>query len=147
MNADILISDDGFAATVYPVISGYGMSIGHKDSDNVVRKNTILGNKQGGVYWRAVTKPMAAHRVTFEHNTVQDNEGWGCLLTATQGTLIRHNVIEDTGVGRQVTGVRFGKQAGEVVLKDNTIKASRPTLDEREEPLLKNSNDDPSTEK
>lgn len=127
---------------------GYGMSIGHKDSDNVVRKNTILGNKQGGVYWRAETKPMAAHRVTFEHNTVQDNEGWGLFVDgATQGTLIRHNVIEDTGVGRQVTGVRIGKQAGEVVLKDNTIKASRPTLDEREGPLLKNSNDDPSTEK
>ena len=124
------------------------MSIGHKDSDNVVRKNTILGNKQGGVYWRAETKPMAAHRVTFEHNTVKDNEGWGLYVDgATQGTLIRNNVIEDTGVGRQKTGVRIGKQAGEVVLKDNTIKASRPTLDEREEPLLKNSNNDRSTEK
>ncbi|MBN8248141.1 MAG: right-handed parallel beta-helix repeat-containing protein, partial [Verrucomicrobia bacterium] len=32
---------------------GYGMSIGHKDSDNFVRKNTIVGNRRGGVYWRA----------------------------------------------------------------------------------------------
>ena len=113
---------------------GYGMSIGHKDSDNIVRKNTILGNKQGGVYWRAETKPMAAHRVTFEQNTVKDNEGWGLFVDgATQRTLIRNNVIEDTGVGRQKTGIRIGKQAGEVVLQDNTIKASRETLDEREE--------------
>jgi len=31
---------------------GYGMSIGHKDSDNVVRGNTMVGNKRGGVSWR-----------------------------------------------------------------------------------------------
>lgn len=114
---------------------GYGMSIGHKDSDNFVRSNTILGNQRGGVYWRAETKPMAAHRVTFENNTVRDNEGWGLFVDgATDGTLIRDNVIEDTGVGRQLTGVRIGKQAGKVVLEGNRIKADRPTLDERSEP-------------
>ena len=114
---------------------GYGMSIGHKDSDNLVRNNTILGNKRGGVYWRAETSPMAAHRVTFEYNTVRDNEGWGLFVDgATQGTLIRHNVIEDTGAGRQLTGIRIGEQAGEVVLEGNTIEANRPTLDERQEP-------------
>lgn len=111
---------------------GYGMSIGHKDSDNVVRNNTILGNRQGGVYWRAETKPMAAHRVTFEHNTVRDNDGWGLFVDgATEETLIRHNVIEDTGTGRQLTGIRIGKYAGKVVLEDNAIKAQHPTRDER----------------
>lgn len=54
---------------------GYGMSIGHKDSDNFVRKNAIIGNKRGGVYWRAESEPMAAHRITFEENIVRDNEG------------------------------------------------------------------------
>jgi parallel beta-helix repeat protein len=113
---------------------GYGMSIGHKDSDNVVRKNTIVGNKRGGVYWRAEAAPMAAHRVTFEDNTVRDNEGWGLFVDgATEGTLIRNNVIEDTGAGRQQTGVRIGRQAGDVVLEGNQIKANRPTLDERRE--------------
>ncbi|MCA9264811.1 MAG: right-handed parallel beta-helix repeat-containing protein [Planctomycetales bacterium] len=111
---------------------GYGMSIGHKDSDNVVRKNTIVSNKRGGVYWRAESEPMAAHRITFENNTVRDNEGWGLYVDgATHGTLIRNNVIEDTGAGRQQTGVRIGKQAGEVVLESNSIKANRRTLDER----------------
>ncbi len=113
---------------------GHGMSIGHKDTDNVVRKNTIIGNKLGGVYWRSEAKPMAAHRVTFENNTVRDNEGWGLFVDgATQGTLIRNNLIEDTGAGRQLTGIRIGKQAGEVVLEGNNIKANRPMLDERGE--------------
>ena len=111
---------------------GYGMSIGHKDSDNFVRKNTIIGNKRGGVYWRAETEPMAAHRVTFEGNTVRDNEGWGLFIDgATQGTILRGNTIEDSGAGRQKVGIRIGKNAGEVILEDNHIKADKPSIDER----------------
>lgn len=111
---------------------GYGMSIGHKDSDNLVRKNTITGNARGGVYWRAEDAPMAAHRVTFEANTVRDNAGWGLFVDgATQGTVIRGNVIEDTGSGRQKIGIQLGKQAGDVVLEANSIKAEKDVVDER----------------
>jgi parallel beta-helix repeat protein len=111
---------------------GHGMSIGHKDSDNWVRKNTIIGNKLGGVYWRAETEPMAAHRILFEHNTVRDNDGWGLFVDgATHGTIIRSNVIEDTGCSRQKTGVRIGKHAGEVTMEGNTVKAETTVLDER----------------
>jgi hypothetical protein len=114
---------------------GYGMSIGHKDSDNFVRKNTIIGNKLGGVYWRAETEPMAAHRITFENNIVRDNEGWGLFVDgATHGTIIRSNIVEDTGSGRQKTGIRIGKQAGEVLLEANRIKAVSQLLDERPKP-------------
>lgn len=112
---------------------GYGMSIGHKDSDNFVRGNTIIGNHRGGVYWRAETEPMAAHRITFENNIVRDNEGWGLFVDGeTHGTIIRGNTIEDTGGGRQQTGIRLGKQTGAVTLEDNTIRARTPLLDERE---------------
>ena len=111
---------------------GYGMSIGHKDSDNFVRRNTILGNHRGGVFWRAETEPMAAHRITFENNTVRDNDGWGLFVDgATHDTLLRGNVIEDTGSGRQKTGVRIGARAGEVTLEQNTIKAATPVVDDR----------------
>ena len=114
---------------------GYGMSIGHKDSDNFVRRNTIIGNKLGGVYWREETEPMAAHRVTFENNTVRDNIGWGLFVDgATRGTIIRSNIVEDTGSGRQKIGIRIGKQAGEVFLEANSIKAVSHLLDERQKP-------------
>ena len=111
---------------------GYGMSIGHKDSDNFVRHNTIIGNKRGGVRWRAETEPMAAHRTTFENNVVRDNEGWGLFVDgATGGTLIRKNLIEDTGSGRQKTGIRVGKEAKDLTLEGNTIRSERELLDER----------------
>ena len=111
---------------------GHGMSIGHKDSDNFIRRNTIIGNKQGGVYWRAETEPMAAHCVTFESNTVRDNEGWGLFVDGvTHGTVIRSNIVEDTGSGRQKIGIRIGKKAGAVQLQSNTVKAATELQDER----------------
>ena len=40
------------------------MSIGHEDSHNFIRKNTIVGNELDGVYWREETEAMAAHDVS-----------------------------------------------------------------------------------
>ncbi|MCB1126548.1 MAG: right-handed parallel beta-helix repeat-containing protein, partial [Verrucomicrobiae bacterium] len=111
---------------------GHGISLGHKDSDDVVRGNTIVGNGRGGVFWRAEAEPMAAHRTIFEDNVVRDNEGYGLFVDgATQGTVIRGNTIEDSGSGRQTAGIRVGKNAGEVVLERNTIKAQQDLVDER----------------
>lgn len=113
--------------------AGHGMSIGHKDSDNLVRHNTIVGNHRGGVLWRAESEPMAAHRVVFEQNTVRDNDGWGLFVDGTtHGTVIRNNVIEDSGSGRQSTGIRIGRHVGEIVVDGNRIRADRPTADERD---------------
>ncbi len=112
---------------------GSGMSIGHKDSDNRIRGNTLIGNRRGGVLWRAESEPMAAHRVIFEGNTVRDNYNWGLFVDgATQDTVIRGNVIEDTGSGTQTVAIRIGKQAGRVTLEGNTIRAEKEVVDERE---------------
>lgn len=110
----------------------HGISIGHKDSDNLIRRNTIVGNKQGGVRWRPESAPMAAHRVTFEGNTVRDNEGWGVFIDgATNQTILRANIIEDTGSGVQKVGIRLGAQAGSVTMEANVIKAATEVEDRR----------------
>ena len=94
--------------------------------------NTIIGNARGGVFWRAESEPMAAHRITFEKNIVRDNQGCGLFVDgATDGTVIRNNTIEDSGSGKQKTGIRLGKNAGRVVLEDNSLKATTKLLDER----------------
>lgn len=112
--------------------AGFGMSIGHKDSGNFVRKNLIVGNKRGGVYWRREAKPMAAHNVTFENNTVRDNQGVGLFVDGvTNGTVIRENKIIDSGSGDQATGIRLGRDVGQVELRDNKIDAKVEVLDER----------------
>ena len=52
---------------------GSGVSIGHKDSDNLFRKNTIAANAKAGVLFRQETEPMGAHRNVFEQNVILDN--------------------------------------------------------------------------
>ena len=78
---------------------------------------------------------MAAHRVTFEKNTVRDNERYGVLISGqTTGAVLRENTI-DAGIGgRQLVGVRIGPQAGEVRLEGNTIHADQDVVDERAKP-------------
>lgn len=112
---------------------GFGVSIGHKDSDNLVRNNVIADNAKGGVYWRNEKEPMAAHRIDFRDNTVEDNVNVGLLIEGeTRGTMIRGNTIRDTGRGRQTIGIRIGPKAGDVVVEENTIKAEKKLVDERD---------------
>lgn len=111
---------------------GVGISIGHKDSDNLVKKNVVIGNGRGGVYWRRETEPMAGHRIQFLENTVEDNGDYGLFIDGeTNGTVIRNNTIRDTGGGKQAVGVRIGPSAREVTLQDNTIQAKEAVKDER----------------
>lgn len=52
---------------------GSGISIGHKDSDNLFRKNSIIANAKAGILFRPETEAMGAHRNVFENNTIIDN--------------------------------------------------------------------------
>jgi len=115
--------------------AGFGMSIGHKDSDNRVRGNVITGNARGGVYWRSEKEPMAAHRVEFIDNTIEDNREVGLLIEGeTRGTVVRGNTIRDTGTGLQKTGIKIVADVGDVTLEDNTIPAKDQVIDERKRP-------------
>ena len=111
---------------------GVGISIGHKDSDNLVRRNIVTGNGRGGVCWRQETEPMAGHRIQFVENTVEDNGGYGLFIDGqTNGTVVRNNTIRDTGGGKQAVGIRIGKAVGEVTLEGNVIRATQEVKDER----------------
>jgi len=76
---------------------------------------------------------MAAHRVVFEGNTVRDNYHYGLFVDgATRDTVIRGNLIEDTGSGNQAVAIRIGKQAGHVTMEGNTLRAAQEVVDERQ---------------
>lgn len=105
---------------------GWGISLGHKDTDNLLRGNTIVGNKSGGIVWRNEDEPMAAHRNTVENNTIQNNVGSALFINGvTDGTVIRGNTIEGE------VGLQIGERARAVTLENNTITAERDVLDER----------------
>lgn len=61
----------------------HGISIGHQDTDNWFKGNTISGNSEHGVYARQEKEMNGAHRNRFEENTMEDNgqgEGAGMYI-------------------------------------------------------------------
>jgi hypothetical protein len=118
---------------------GFGVSIGHKDSDNLLRRNVVRGNASHGFYFRNEAEGMAGHRNRIEENTIEDNgrEGEAAAIAIdgeTGGTIIRGNTIRDTRAGearRQRTAVRIGAKAGEVQVEGNRIEADREVEDLR----------------
>ena len=107
-----------------------GVSIGHKDSDNIIRRNVIEDNAGGGVCWRNETEPMAAHNITFEENRLRNNGQIEVNIDGeTNGTVIRKNIVENEDP--EAVGVRIGKKTGTVMIEDNEIRAASQIRDER----------------
>ena len=109
-----------------------GISIGHKDSDNVIRGNTITSNDGGGVYWRRETNPMAGHRNLVVGNAVTDNGKFQLFIDGeTEGTIIRKNQIKSGDA--EAPAIRIGAKAGEVTVGENDVVAEVKLDDQRVE--------------
>jgi hypothetical protein len=81
-----------------------GVSIGHKDTDNLFRNNIIAENHRAGVFFRAESEAMGAHRNIFEGNRIVDN-----------------GRTEDAGACVVLRGHHY-----DVVFRKNTIGHSKP---------------------
>lgn len=104
----------------------YGISIGHKDTDNLFTGNTIRGNGFCGVYFRPEHAQLSGHRNVLRNNEIVDNgdskRGYGVYVDPHAGDItIEHNRIADTGAGTQQYGVYVVKDAGKVLLTDNEM--------------------------
>ena len=118
----------------------FGISIGHKDSDNLLRGNHILFNEEAGVYFRNETFGMAGHRNRLEENLIENNgvksPAPGIRVRGeTHGLVFRNNTIRDTRQGTdalQTTGIRIEESAGRVELDNNIIQAKQAVVDQRE---------------
>jgi parallel beta-helix repeat protein len=119
----------------------FGISIGHKDSDNLLQENQVRNNRQDGVFFRNETVGMAGHRNRLEKNVIENNgakeDAAGVRIRGqTKDLVFRHNIIRDTrpeAERRQTVGIRIEEPAGAVVLEDNTIDAKTRVDDRRKE--------------
>lgn len=117
----------------------FGISIGHKDSDNLLQENQVRANRQDGVVFRNESAGMAGHRNRIERNVIEDNgesgEAAGIRVRGeTRDLVFRGNVIRDTrpdGARKQTVGIRIEESAGPVVLEDNQIDAPTAVDDRR----------------
>lgn len=116
----------------------FGISIGHKDSDNLVQKNRVRLNGQDGVFFRNETYGMAAHRNRIVENVIEDNGADGTaagirIRGQTEGLQIENNMIRDTRADpTQTVGVLIEAQVLEVKMEGNQIEARQQVKDQRQ---------------
>ncbi len=117
----------------------FGISIGHKDTDNLLRENEVRANHQDGVFFRNESLGMAGHRNRLENNLIENNgvksDAAGIRVRGeTRDLVFKNNTIRDTRSGdarKQSIGIRIEELAGAVKLEDNQIDAAKPIDDRR----------------
>jgi parallel beta-helix repeat protein len=117
----------------------FGMSIGHCDTDNIIRNNDIRLSGKIGVLFRDDPrgKDFWANRNRLEGNRIVDSgtaEGVGIEITGkTRDLVIDKNEIRETRAPEKRTGIRIRPEVGSVKLGENQIVGfPTPILDQRE---------------
>ena len=117
----------------------FGISIGHKDSDNLLQRNQVRFNNSNGVFFRNESLGMAAHRNRLKNNVIENNgKSRGTagirIRGETNGLLFEGNSIRDTREAperTQTVGVLIEAQVGNVKLTNNSIEAKKRIEDRR----------------
>ncbi len=117
----------------------YGISIGHCDTDNVMRRNEILDSGKVGILFRNDSRgaDFWANRNLIENNTIVNSGGEDGIAIDIQGNtkdvVIVGNSIRETRAPMNRTALRIAKVAGKVQLKDNKVEGfATEVIDQRE---------------
>jgi hypothetical protein len=104
-----------------------GISIGHHDTDNLVRDNDVIGSKNVGLLFRREEgKDFTGNRNRIENNRFVDNgakDGFAVdIQGGTESIELVGNEITDTRGPAKRTAIRLGPETSNITLRDNRIK-------------------------
>lgn len=105
----------------------YGISIGHRDTDNLIVGNAVRRSGQCGVLFRdEQDKSFAGHRNRLERNRVEDSgadQGVGIdVQGVTEGVALLNNEIVETRGPQKRIGIRLGPKTLDVRLEGNRVQ-------------------------
>ncbi|NQT03580.1 MAG: right-handed parallel beta-helix repeat-containing protein [Planctomycetes bacterium] len=135
---------DGLAANC--ILSGnrrYGISIGHRDTDNVIRGCTIESNGEVGILFRKEANEFrCGSRNLIENCMIRDNgtkrTGFGIDIQGkTEDITIRNTKFENTAGKNQKTGIRIGQMAGRVIMQGNKFENSPEHINDLRSKIVK----------
>jgi hypothetical protein len=106
---------------------GSGVSIGHRDNNNLVCDNDITNSGKVGVLFRPERgKAFAPHRNKIENNRIVDSGPDDGVAIDVQGEtdsiILSRNQIRESRKPMQRIGIRLGAQSGKVELVENRIE-------------------------
>ncbi len=106
----------------------YGINIGHRDTDNVIRNTTIERNGEVGIIFRLESDFRGGNRNLVENCIIRDNgkgdktPGIGIDIQGkTTDITIGKNRIENTTGNIQQIGIRISQKAENITLEDNAF--------------------------
>ncbi|MBN2272528.1 MAG: right-handed parallel beta-helix repeat-containing protein [Sedimentisphaerales bacterium] len=108
----------------------YGVSIGHRDTDNIIRRCKIERNGEVGILFRIEGGEFrSGHRNRIENCIVRDNgsgsSGIGIDIQGiTRDITVRNTKLENTAGENQKVGIRISREAERIILQDNTFENS-----------------------
>lgn len=113
-----------------------GISIGHKDTDNLFENNRVYENENHGVFFRNENEQNSGHRNVFTNNVIENNgmrrESCGFYIGGeTHDITITNNTICSTGKGNQTTAILVGKKSSKITAKDNQIAGLKELVQEK----------------
>jgi hypothetical protein len=131
-----------FADNVLEGNGRFGISIGHKDSDNLLKGNRVVRNASNGVFFRLESEGMSPHRNRLEENVIEDNgrePGTAAVRIRGEpsGLVFERNAIRDTRQGdarTQTVGILIEENVGPLDLDPNDIQAAQAVHDRRPTP-------------
>jgi hypothetical protein len=113
----------------------YGISIGHRDTENLIVENEVVHSAKVGVLFRPERgKNFAPHRNTLERNRIVDSGSESGVAVDVQGetqdVTIAGNEIRETRGPAQRIGIRLGSTTSEVHLADNRFSGLSRDLED-----------------
>ena len=104
------------------------MSIGHNDTDNVMRDNDITRSGKVGVLFRDDSRGQdfwANRNVLLNNRIIDSGEESGIaidILGNTKDTLVAENTIRETRASAKRRGIRIGASVERLKLRENVIE-------------------------
>ena len=112
----------------------FGISIGHRDTDNVMRDNDVMNSGKVGVLFRndGRGRDFWANRNVIENNRIVNSGGEAGIGIDVQGETkdirIVRNSIRETRKPMNRTGVRIAAKAGTIQLIENAIEGFKTAV-------------------
>jgi hypothetical protein len=116
----------GLAANNQIESNRVGISIGHRDTDNLVIGNTVRASTAQGVLFRPERGPdFAGHRNRIENNVLVNNGSAKAAAIEVKGgtrdVRLTGNQVEQTGGGEGRVGIRLGAETQGIVVEGNRL--------------------------
>ena len=103
-----------------------GISIGHRDTDNLIRENLVRDSGKVGVLFRDESPAFGPHRNRLEQNRIIDSgpdDGVGIdVRGATEAVTIARNEVRETRAPSRRVGIRVGPKTRAIALTENRIE-------------------------